>query len=166
MRSAIEFRTSKVGREFIKSFEDCKLKAYPDPKTGGEPWTCGWGSTGSDVDSKTEWTQDYADSRFEADLRYRERLVYISVHVPISQGMFDALVSIIYNAGEGSRKKDGIVRLKNGYTSTLLRKLNEMDYVGARAEFLKWVSPGTKVTRGLTRRRQHEVKDLWDAADN
>ena len=31
--------------EIICAFEGCELEAYPDPATGGAPWTIGWGST-------------------------------------------------------------------------------------------------------------------------
>jgi GH24 family phage-related lysozyme (muramidase) len=33
------------GIELIKTFEGCRLVAYPDPHTGAEPITIGWGST-------------------------------------------------------------------------------------------------------------------------
>lgn len=29
----------------MKEFEGCRLTAYPEPETGGGPWTTGWGST-------------------------------------------------------------------------------------------------------------------------
>jgi GH24 family phage-related lysozyme (muramidase) len=29
----------------VQQFEGCQLSAYPDPETGAEPWTIGWGST-------------------------------------------------------------------------------------------------------------------------
>ena len=34
-----------VALPLVKEFEGCRLTAYPDPETGGEPWTIGWGST-------------------------------------------------------------------------------------------------------------------------
>ncbi len=34
-----------VALPLVKEFEGCRLEAYPDPETGGEPWTIGWGST-------------------------------------------------------------------------------------------------------------------------
>jgi hypothetical protein len=34
-----------VALPLVKEFEGCRLSAYPDPETGGEPWTIGWGST-------------------------------------------------------------------------------------------------------------------------
>src|SRR5690554_3647370 len=33
------------GIALIKRWEGCKLTAYPDPGTGGKPWTIGWGTT-------------------------------------------------------------------------------------------------------------------------
>jgi hypothetical protein len=29
----------------LPGIEGCKLEAYPDPETRGEPWTIGWGNT-------------------------------------------------------------------------------------------------------------------------
>jgi lysozyme len=34
-------RTSTKGFDLIKSAEGLRLNAYPDPATGGEPWTIG-----------------------------------------------------------------------------------------------------------------------------
>ena len=34
-----------VALPLVKEFEGCRLTAYPDPGTGAEPWTIGWGST-------------------------------------------------------------------------------------------------------------------------
>ena len=34
-----------VALPLVKEFEGCRLTAYPDPESGGEPWTIGWGST-------------------------------------------------------------------------------------------------------------------------
>lgn len=156
-------RTSEKGKHFIKKWEDCKLQAYPDPKTGGEPYTVGWGHTGLDVKSTTVFTQEEADDVFEDDLYFKaEQYVDQHVKVPLTQGQYDALVSIIFNVGPGGSKKDGIIRLKSGKPSTLLRLLNGADYPGARDEFKRWISPGSNVEKGLKRRREAEVRELWD----
>ena len=40
----------------VKEFEGCRLSAYPDPETGAEPWTIGWGtSTYSDGTPVKGW---------------------------------------------------------------------------------------------------------------
>jgi lysozyme len=156
-------QTSAKGKALIKRFEACRLTAYPDPKTGGAPWTCGWGSTGPDVVKGVTWTQAYADNRFDADLMTPERIVNNAVTVAMTQGQFDAMVSIVYNVGPGSSIRDGIIRLKNGHSSTLLQKLNAGDYAGCAEQFLKWVSPGSNVENGLRRRRQAEVTELFQS---
>lgn len=156
-------KTSERLKTFLKQKESLRLTAYPDPKTGGAPWTVGYGSTGADVREGTVWTQEKADQRFEDDLEQFEFIVNDAVKVPLTQGQFDALVSIVYNVGPGSKYKDGIVRLKDGRPSTLLRKLNEGDYKNARAEFYRWVSPGSGVENGLRIRRGQEVTEFWDA---
>lgn len=45
----------------LKSDEGCKLHAYPDPLTGGAPWTVGYGATGNDIRPRTVWSQAQAD---------------------------------------------------------------------------------------------------------
>lgn len=149
-------KTSEDGKDLIKHFESCHLKAYPDPKTGGAPWTCGWGETRG-VTADTWWTQDEADRRFEESLTQFENLVHKHVTHSMTQGQFDAFVSIIFNVGPGNQWKDGICRLKDGRPSTLLRKFNAGDIGGAETEWVRWVSPGSNVERGLRRRRQAEL---------
>ena len=46
-------RIGPAGTALIKEFEGCArlrrdglVEAYPDPGTGGDPWTIGWGATG------------------------------------------------------------------------------------------------------------------------
>jgi lysozyme len=149
-------KTNRVGVDLIKSFEDCRLIAYPDPKTGGDPWTCGWGSTGPDVVQGTVWAQEYADKRFLDDLAVFEKIANDAIKVEVTEDEFSAFVSIVFNVGPGSKYKDGIVRLKDGRPSTLLRKLNAGDKQGAADQFLLWISPGSNVERGLKRRRTAE----------
>jgi lysozyme len=35
--------------DFVSQHEGLRLNAYPDPATGGDPWTIGYGSTGPNV---------------------------------------------------------------------------------------------------------------------
>lgn len=149
-------RTSERGKAFVQGFEQCRLKAYKPSDRPEEPWTCGWGST-LGVGPDTVWTQEQADRHFEGDIATAEQLVYFFVKHETTQGQFDAFVSIFQNVGPGSSRKDGIGRLRNGKPSTLLRKFNDGDIGGAEAEWLKWVSPGSDVERGLRRRRMGEL---------
>ena len=157
-------KASDQCRSLIKHFESCELKAYPDPKTGGAPYTCGWGSTGPSVGPDTVWTPAYADARFNEDLAQFEAMVNNAVTVALTQGQFDALVSIAYNVGPGSKYKDGIIHLKSGGTSTLLRHVNAGEFELAAKEFLRWDSPGSNVQHGLDIRRAAE-KALFESPD-
>ena len=105
----------------IQHYERCVLKAYPDPKTGGAPWTIGWGATGAGIGPGVVWTQDQADARLAADVADRVSDANAAIKVPMTQGQFDAFVDILFNVGHGSPVKDGIIRLKNAWPSTLLR---------------------------------------------
>lgn len=143
---------SAAGIQLIQRFEGCArlrsdgmVEAYPDPGTGGEPWTIGWGATGSDVGPGTVWTQQQCDRRLEADIaRHAEDVRQAIGNAPTSQGQFDALVSFHYNTGAIQR-------------ATLTRKHRAGDFQGAAAEFARWNRAGGKVLKGLVRRRRAEV---------
>ena len=151
-------KASDKAIQLIKRFEGCDLEAYPDPKTNGEPWTIGFGSTGPGIGPDTVWTQAQADERLMQDIEERERIVEKAVTHQMTQGQFDAFVSIVFNVGAGSSSRDGIVRLKNGNPSTLLRKFNAGDISGAESQWLLWISPGSSVAKGLLRRRMAELE--------
>lgn len=140
---------SDKGIALIKEFEGCRLRAYPDPKTGDKPWTIGYGWTGNvdgnPITPHTLIAQVTADRLLRSSLVTYEQDVLRLVKVTVNQNQFDALVSFVYNIG---------ARVFS--TSTLLKKLNAGDYAGAADEFLRWVSPGTKVEAGLRRRRKAE----------
>ena len=51
------------------------LKAYPDPGTGGDPWTIGYGHTGPDVRPGTQITQSGAEELLVQDLKRFEDAV-------------------------------------------------------------------------------------------
>ncbi|EII8817445.1 lysozyme, partial [Salmonella enterica] len=132
-----------------KEFEGCSLKAYPDPGTGGDPWTIGYGWTHS-VDGKPVKPgmmidEATAERLLKTGLVGYENDVSKLVKVKLTQGQFDALVSFAYNLGARTLS-----------SSTLLRKLNAGDYAGAADEFLRWNKAGGKVLNGLTRRREAE----------
>lgn len=137
------------GKALIKEFEGCRLTAYPDPKTGGDPWTIGYGWTqpidGKKVTKGMTITQQKAEQLFEEGVKPYANTVNSLVKVPLTQNQFDALTSFVYNLGA-----------KNFTNSTLLRKLNNKDYKGAADEFPKWISKGTPAEKGLTRRRAAE----------
>ncbi len=147
-------KISSNGVQVLHYFESCRLVAYPDPgSSDGTPWTIGWGHTGPEVCKGLVWTQDYADKVFVEDLIPRERDVNSLLQVKVTQGQFDALVSFAYNVGadiDADSLAEGLG------DSTLLRKVNAGDFVGAADEFLKWNKNDGKVMLGLKRRRAAE----------
>jgi len=142
-------QTSDEGIALIKDFEGCWLTAYPDPGTGGAPWTIGYGWTlpvdGKPVRPGMTIDQATADRLLKTGLVSYEKDVLKIVKVKLTQGQFDALVSFAYNIGSRALS-----------TSTLLKKLNAGDIKGAADEFLRWNKAGGKVLNGLTRRREAE----------
>lgn len=135
-------KISQKGINLIKLFEGLQLKAYRDSVN---VLTIGYGSTGSHVKEGMIITEEQANNLLMKDVERFEEGVSSLVSVPISQNQFDALVSFSFNLGLGNLK-----------SSTLLRKLNSKDYIGASLEFIKWNRAGGKVLTGLTRRRQAE----------
>ena len=140
----------------IRHFESCALRSYPDPATKGAPYTIGYGATGREIGPGVVWTQERADARLIGDVAQREADANNAIRVPVTQGQYDAFVSLLYNVGHGSATRNGIVRLKSGAPSTLLAQLNAGDYAGCSEQFLRWVSPGSRVELGLLKRRMAE----------
>jgi len=153
-------KTNQEGIKLLHEFENCKLKAYLCP---AGVWTIGWGNTfyadGSKVKEGDEITQAMADRLFEVILAKFEVSVIRALQRPLNGNQFSALVSIVYNVGQGSSLKSGIIRLKNGQPSTLLKKINANPNDPTIAdEFKKWISKGSAFENGLLRRREAEAK--------
>jgi lysozyme len=55
-------------KTMLEQEEGRRHQAYPDPLTGGDPWTIGIGHTGPDVHEGTVWTDQQIDAVFMADL--------------------------------------------------------------------------------------------------
>jgi lysozyme len=136
--------TNEAGVTLIKSFEGCKLVAYKDVVG---VWTIGWGTTGADVHEGMEINQAAADAFLVQDLKRFEEGVFELVHVPLTSNAFSALVCFAYNCGLGNLK-----------SSTLLKKVNAGDLLGAAGEFVKWCHAGGATVPGLLRRRTAEAK--------
>ncbi len=152
---------SNDGIVLIQYFEQCRLKAYPDPGTGGEPWTVGWGHTGPDVHKGLRISQKRADDLLREDLGDFERDVARLVEAYLEQWEFDALVSFAFNVGADIDSDDIAEGLGD---STLLRMLNAGDRVGAANQFLHWNRSGGKEMLGLKRRRAAE-RSMFLGAD-
>jgi lysozyme len=137
-------KTSSKGIKLIKDHEGLRTHAYPDPGTGGDPWTIGYGTT-HNVHPGMVITEEQAEHLLISELPVYEAAVNHGVKVPLEQHEFDALVSFVYNVGA-----------KHFLGSTLLRKLNAGDKEGAAEAFTMWNKGGGHVLAGLTTRRNDE----------
>lgn len=136
---------SKTGLHLTESFEGVRLTAYPDPGTGGDPWTIGYGHTGPEVCQGLTCTQEQAEAWLAQDVQKAAKAVDDLVQYELTQDEFDALVDFVFNVGIG-----------NFRSSTMLRLLNQGDFNSAAHEFEKWDKAGGHVMAGLLRRRQAE----------
>ena len=140
------------GIALIKRFEGCarkrrdgRIEAYPDPGTGGAPWTIGWGATGRGIARGVVWTQAECDARLDQDLlRFARAVADTLAGAPTSPHQFDALVSFHYNTGAIAK-------------ATLTRLHIAGRYAEAAAEFARWINAGGKRMPGLVRRRAAEA---------
>lgn len=140
---------NKAGRDLIKKFEGCKLKAYKCP---ANLWTISWGLTfypdGTKVKEGDVITQQQAEDYFNAIVDDFAKKVDALIKSNVSENNFSALVSFAYNVGMGNFQR-----------STLLRKVNANPKDKTiPAEFRKWVRANNVVLQGLVRRREAEAK--------
>lgn len=131
---------------FHRALPGGKVQAYPDPATGGSPWTIGWGSTGPGIEKGTIWTRQQAEDRFRKDLSHFGNGVDIVVG-DASDRQFAAMVSLAYNIGLGAFKG-----------STLLKLHNAGKFAEAADQFLRWNRAAGKIMPGLVRRRAAEAE--------
>jgi lysozyme len=96
-------------------------------------------------------TEKEAELALTDDLAWAQTAVNKAVGVTLTQNMFDALVSFVYNLGESNFRK-----------STLLNKLNQGQYKAAAFELLRWKYDNGKEIPGLLKRRQRE-KALFES---
>jgi lysozyme len=128
--------------DLVKKHEGLRLEAYlPTPN---DVWTIGYGHTHTTKQGQ-KITEAQAEALLRRDITWAEKAVNKSVVVPLTQNQFDALVSFVFNVGEGAFA-----------TSTLLRLLNSGEYEGAANQFLRWNRQKGRVLNGLTKRREEE----------
>lgn len=137
--------TSAAGIELIKRYESLQLKAYRCP---AGVWTIGYGHTRG-VRRGDTCTPAEAEDFLKEDLRTAEAVVNREC-AGLRQCQFDALVSFVFNCGEGNFLK-----------STLLKcvKANP-DNLNIRYEFSRWTKSKGVQLLGLIRRRREEA-DLY-----
>ncbi|MBU6354130.1 MAG: glycoside hydrolase family protein [Cyanobacteria bacterium REEB498] len=150
-----------VAVPLVKEFEGCRLTAYPDPETGAEPWTIGWGSTcdsqGRPFKEGDRISQEEADallrSRLEDD--WRRLRDCIPIYKALSVNRQAALLSFTYNCGPRWFGAQGF--------DTLSKALKAGQLEAVPAALMLYVNPGGPSEAGLRRRRKVEGA-LWSAS--
>ena len=142
----------------IKHHEGTRMRAYRCP---AKLWTIGVGHVlypeqgrlkleERDAfplrpEDSRQFTPEEVNGILAADLQRFERGVERFCPVPLTQGMFDGLVSFSFNVGLGTLQR-----------STLRQKLLRGDKEGAADELLKYCMAAGKPLKGLQNRRKDE----------
>lgn len=130
--------------------EGYTTRAVPDPVKGKAVPTIGFGTTGG-VKMGDTTTPVIALQRKLADVQQFEGALKRCVKVPLHQHEYDAYINLAYNIGPSAF-----------CNSTLVKRLNALDYPGACDAILTWhwvgkvdcSAPGNTSCPGLWARRQ------------
>jgi lysozyme len=144
---------SNSGINLVKKFEglhkvtqEGDVRAYRCP---AGKWTIGWGHI-KGVKSGMRASVAECEQFLKEDLDEAGKAVQRLVNVPLSQYQYDALVSFVFNLGQGNFKN-----------STLLKKLNQGLYDEVPEQLMRWnkarVDGVLQPLKGLTRRRTAEA---------
>lgn len=136
-------KINDAGLLLIKKFEGCKLTAYKCP---AGKWTIGWGHTGN-VNEGDKITLAQAETLLRMDLVNREKWLTM-LDLKLNENQFSALISLIYNIGQGNFLKSPVYKLI---------KVNQSDPAIKNA-FLRHVYAAGKKLPGLEKRRLEEIE--------
>ena len=148
---SFRFNASIRAYNLIKSFEGLEFSEY---KCSAGKRTVGYGhlitrndrildrALGRERGEAVVISELEAEDILCLDIRKCEAVLYDNIKAPISQNEFDALISFVFNLGGGNFK-----------ASTLLKCLNEGEYLVAADQLLRWCHVGKRVSQGLLKRR-------------
>jgi len=134
----------------IKQYEGLRLKAYPDPASGGVPWTIGYGTTdinGLPVRSGMVCMPEQALAWMESDASKMATKIQGWLERTVTDNEMSALISLAYNIGLGGL-----------YHSQVLADINDglAPKVCADA-FMHFIHAAGKINQGLINRRKEEM---------
>lgn len=137
-------KINRKGIELIKRFEGFSAKPYICP---GNKRTIGFGHVIKPVENFVIISEKQAEELLIRDLKVAEEAVLRLVTVPLNQNQFSALVSFVFNLGQG-----------NFGRSTLLRRINQNQMLDVPQELLRWTFASGRRLLGLMRRRVAEAE--------
>lgn len=128
----------------VGGFEGLRQSAYPDPATGGKPWTICYGHTAG-VQPGDRKSIEECKALLLSDLTVYSQGILACTSVPLPDERFVALTSFAFNVGVQAACRSSVVRLINqGKTRQ-----------GCDA-LLQWNRAAGIVFPGLTKRRMKE----------
>jgi len=140
----------------IREFEGLHLEAYPDPLSGGRPWTIGRGSTrlsdGRDVRAGDKISRQEADTLLLLQVNADREVMAgrIPTWGQMSAPQRAALLSFAYNLGPRWYGSPGF--------ATLTQAVQEAAWGAVPKALELYRNPGSNVEAGLLRRRRAEGK--------
>lgn len=137
-----------VGLVMSEGYSDKAIIPIP-----GDVPTIGFGST-QGVKMGDTTTPQKALGRALLDVQVFEGAVKKCVTAPLYQHEYDAFISLSYNIGSTAF-----------CTSTLVKKVNSLDYEGGCREILRWDRAGGRQIPGLTKRRKAEYQQCIGGQD-
>lgn len=169
-----ELEISQAGIDSILGEEQFRANAYDDfaPNTAltsesniTGTLTVGYGTTNAAGVYQARYNTEITNTTTITEPQARElvldyvnnRKSYLNTHSPgveFTQGEFDAMMSFLYNTGNGYHT------INNGKPSTIMKMLNAGDYEGASTQFERWNKSKGTVLQGLVKRRKKE-KELF-----
>lgn len=128
--------------EIIKTAEQFEAQPYVCP--AGYP-TIGWGHVIRAGESFTSIGTPRGEALLAKDAAWAARAVATLISVPLTQGQYGALISLVFNIGSG-----------NFQASTIRMLINREEYDEAAAIFWQWRRAKGIILRGLVIRREIE----------
>jgi lysozyme len=135
--------------KIIKEFEGFRAGAYPDPRTGDEPWTIGYGTTvyanGTKVKQGDKVTAAQALEELTLKVESIAAQLGRELTVDLNDNEMAAMISFAYNMGVSG-------------AGMQIARLNENKRSEFMVKHIEYVNKGTSVEAGLRRRRTAELK--------
>lgn len=151
---------SSHGIALIQNYEGLRTTAYK-PLNNESGWTIGYGHHSPDVYEGMVCTEAEAEMLLKADIAKYEYQIEAALNadgIEVTQGMFDALVCLLFNL-QGRLLKNGkrLTPIQTLISYKLWKKMKAGDKEGAAKEFLDINKAGGVEVKGLTLRRRAEA---------
>lgn len=139
-------KVTQAGLDLIKQYEGWRERAYRDPVG---IWTIGYGHTTMAGPPKVvpglKITKQEGEEILARDVEKFAEGVRKLIKTKVSDEQFSALVSFAYNVGLGAFEG-----------SSVLRYVNQGNFIGVPGRLALWTKAGGKTLPGLVKRRAAE----------